>query len=59
MITKTKFNQAPLNKIKVENIDHIEDELINSDSKIFLEQLKKLQKTKYNDFDKILELFKT
>jgi hypothetical protein len=46
-------------QIKVENIDHIEDELINSDSKIFLEQLKKLQKTKYNDFDKILELFKT
>jgi hypothetical protein len=46
-------------QIKVENIDYIEDELINSDSKIFLEQLKKLQKTKYNDFDKILELFKT
>lgn len=46
-------------QIKVENIDRIEDELINSDSKIFLEQLKKLQKTKYNDFDKILELFKT
>jgi hypothetical protein len=46
-------------QIKVENIDHLEDELINSDSKIFLEQLKKLQKTKYNDFDKILELFKT
>jgi len=46
-------------QIKVENIDHIEDELINSDSKIFLEQLKKLQKTKYNDFDKIIELFKT
>lgn len=46
-------------QVKVENINHIEDELINSDSKIFLEQLKKLQKTKYNDFDKILELFKT
>jgi len=46
-------------QVKVENIDYIEDELINSDSKIFLEQLKKLQKTKYNDFDKILELFKT
>jgi len=46
-------------QITVENIDQDEDELINFDSKIFLEQLKKLQKTKYNDFDKILELFKT
>jgi hypothetical protein len=45
--------------IKTENIEQQELEFINADSKIFLDQIKKLQKTNYNDVKVIYELLKT